>query len=139
MHQERVLCVRHSHTRESIPNLSFFFLMIRRPPRSTLFPYTTLFRSRRSPQFRPGQRRQRPLSTTVPPTNRPTPCSFSSSCPPFPSCCISYGHALTTIFDPFRVYVATINGHHLLCAHLREATPAGRSSREMSSKKTTRC
>src|SRR5215208_7950414 len=25
----------------------FFFLMIRRPPRSTLFPYTTLFRSRR--------------------------------------------------------------------------------------------
>src|SRR5215216_7042742 len=25
----------------------FFFLMIRRPPRSTLFPYTTLFRPRR--------------------------------------------------------------------------------------------
>src|SRR5688572_32894846 len=25
--------------------LNFFFLMIRRPPRSTLFPYTTLFRS----------------------------------------------------------------------------------------------
>src|SRR3712207_7437310 len=27
---------------------SFFFLMIRRPPRSTLFPYTTLFRSFRN-------------------------------------------------------------------------------------------
>src|SRR5258706_14280951 len=27
--------------------IRFFFLMIRRPPRSTLFPYTTLFRSRR--------------------------------------------------------------------------------------------
>src|SRR6266496_2951466 len=27
----------------------FFFLMIRRPPRSTLFPYTTLFRSRSRP------------------------------------------------------------------------------------------
>src|SRR5258708_24468688 len=27
----------------------FFFLMIRRPPRSTLFPYTTLFRSRHAP------------------------------------------------------------------------------------------
>src|SRR5476651_2843598 len=27
----------------------FFFLMIRRPPRSTLFPYTTLFRSRINP------------------------------------------------------------------------------------------
>src|SRR3712207_8013998 len=26
-------------------NIFFFFLMIRRPPRSTLFPYTTLFRS----------------------------------------------------------------------------------------------
>src|SRR3712207_8277896 len=29
--------------RDLVP--SFFFLMIRRPPRSTLFPYTTLFRS----------------------------------------------------------------------------------------------
>src|SRR3712207_7058050 len=35
----------------------FFFLMIRRPPRSTLFPYTTLFRSvagRRRPVRPPG-------------------------------------------------------------------------------------
>src|SRR5260370_38267824 len=31
-------------------DLSFFFLMIRRPPRSTLFPYTTLFRSKRVAQ-----------------------------------------------------------------------------------------
>src|SRR5258707_4044465 len=30
----------------------FFFLMIRRPPRSTLFPYTTLFRSEVMPEFR---------------------------------------------------------------------------------------
>src|ERR1051326_9315607 len=30
--------------------LSFFFLMIRRPPRSTLFPYTTLFRSEHEDQ-----------------------------------------------------------------------------------------
>src|SRR3712207_7075451 len=29
----------------------FFFLMIRRPPRSTLFPYTTLFRSELVPRF----------------------------------------------------------------------------------------
>src|SRR2546430_13072097 len=28
----------------------YFFLMIRRPPRSTLFPYTTLFRSATSPR-----------------------------------------------------------------------------------------
>src|SRR6266704_3354889 len=34
-----------AHTR--VPDfVNFFFLMIRRPPRSTLFPYTTLFRSR---------------------------------------------------------------------------------------------
>src|SRR2546425_6657435 len=31
----------------------FFFLMIRRPPRSTLFPYTTLFRSRCARRARP--------------------------------------------------------------------------------------
>src|SRR5215216_1728073 len=35
--------------------LKFFFLMIRRPPRSTLFPYTTLFRSR-APRCAPGHR-----------------------------------------------------------------------------------
>src|SRR5258707_6215701 len=32
---------------------SFFFLMIRRPPRSTLFPYTTLFRSGSAVELRP--------------------------------------------------------------------------------------
>src|SRR6266581_6735618 len=31
-----------------------FFLMIRRPPRSTLFPYTTLFRSRERAERGPG-------------------------------------------------------------------------------------
>src|SRR5206468_10617691 len=35
----------------------FFFLMIRRPPRSTLFPYTTLFRS-----IRAGLIRKKPVS-----------------------------------------------------------------------------
>src|SRR6478672_13380724 len=46
---------------------SFFFLMIRRPPRSTLFPYTTLFRSAAHPaggrrparRLRPAPRRHR--------------------------------------------------------------------------------
>src|SRR5436853_5903434 len=39
----------------------FFFLMIRRPPRSTLFPYTTLFRSagNRGPRGAHGGRRPR--------------------------------------------------------------------------------
>src|SRR2546428_7606608 len=39
----------------------FFFLMIRRPPRSTLFPYTTLFRS--------------PKSNRLKTTSRPSPWS----------------------------------------------------------------
>src|SRR3982750_4615483 len=42
-------------------NIFFFFLMIRRPPISTLFPYTTLFRSARCV---PGR--------------RPPPCAFLS-------------------------------------------------------------
>src|SRR2546429_1762733 len=33
----------------------FFFLMIRRPPRSTLFPYTTLFRSAKSFDQNPNE------------------------------------------------------------------------------------
>src|SRR6266481_9038685 len=37
----------------------FFFLMIRRPPRSPLFPYTTLFRSRRGSRDRGADRRGR--------------------------------------------------------------------------------
>src|SRR2546430_6117563 len=37
----------------------FFFLMIRRPPRSTLFPYTTLFRSPGQPGGGPGRLYQR--------------------------------------------------------------------------------
>src|SRR5215813_15140772 len=35
------------------PIFFFFFLMIRRPPRSTLFPYTTLFRSVVQPEHFP--------------------------------------------------------------------------------------
>src|SRR5207248_9950324 len=37
----------------------FFFLIIRRPPRSTLFPYTTLFRSRGDACCNSSARRQR--------------------------------------------------------------------------------
>src|SRR5690349_25063452 len=38
------------------PPLSFYFLIIRRPPRSTLFPYTTLFRSAAEPVLALGRR-----------------------------------------------------------------------------------
>src|SRR5215469_18318590 len=45
--------------------LFFFFLMIRRPPRSTLFPYTTLFRSWQwaGRSWRPARTRARPWHT----------------------------------------------------------------------------
>src|SRR2546430_17505155 len=39
------------HLWEDADRYFFFFLMIRRPPRSTLFPYTTLFRSRADQGF----------------------------------------------------------------------------------------
>src|SRR5258707_15213251 len=42
----------------------FFFLMIRRPPRSTLFPYTTLFRSQVQEHVFP-RRRQRDLQREI--------------------------------------------------------------------------
>src|SRR5438477_6031753 len=53
---------------------SLFFLMIRRPPRSTLFPYTTLFRSNKSSRepiiksvpSSPGRTRIRPLPNGSP-------------------------------------------------------------------------
>src|SRR2546426_10868789 len=41
--------------------LLFFFLMIRRPPRSTLFPYTTLFRSHRAQPAHSGRGMTHPL------------------------------------------------------------------------------
>src|SRR6185503_20667011 len=58
------MCLKRG--RHPPPSSFFFFLMIRRPPRSTLFPYTTLFRSswfaRRS--TRPGR------SVSSPPPRR---------------------------------------------------------------------
>src|SRR5256885_9674817 len=53
------MCRYTNLTFSSIPHFIFFFLMIRRPPRSTLFPYTTLFRSPDSdgPPGRPGEAR----------------------------------------------------------------------------------
>src|SRR3989339_125906 len=51
---------------------SFFFLMIRRPPRFTLFPYTTLFRSPRAP----------PCSSS--PASPRRPCPPAAPCPTRP-------------------------------------------------------
>src|SRR5947199_7694407 len=45
----------------------FFFLMIRRPPRSTLFPYTTLFRSVSWPESRSPPSWETPCTCGKPP------------------------------------------------------------------------
>src|SRR3712207_8920685 len=53
--------------------------MIRRPPRSTLFPYTTLFRSRRTPRFTRQERHE--VDTPILPIDE-GPCGApSASCP----------------------------------------------------------
>src|SRR3989454_5674011 len=52
--------MRHLH---DIYVFFFFFLMIRRPPRSTLFPYTTLFRSH---DLVAGERDERAVEPEVP-------------------------------------------------------------------------
>src|ERR1035437_7343677 len=51
-------CVSSAHVLVLPSFVCFFFLMTRRPPRSTLFPYTTLFRSQRE-RLRHRQRHQR--------------------------------------------------------------------------------
>src|SRR5438874_11818504 len=49
----RLVCWYSNATSLAECLFSFFFLMIRRPPRSTLFPYTTLFRSLRRAVSKP--------------------------------------------------------------------------------------
>src|SRR2546426_11923743 len=67
----------------------FFFLMIRRPPRSTLFPYTTLFRSARHGDRDGGDRRvprpDRPALVSPGARGRPVPRRVGQEpdpCPP---------------------------------------------------------
>src|SRR6266487_4609189 len=57
---------------EGLPKVLVFFLMIRRPPRSTLFPDTTLFRSPRRPAHgrRPGRRGRAPAPARCAPPGR---------------------------------------------------------------------
>src|ERR1039457_4750482 len=50
-HPRRPTAAPHEPPAEPACRGVWFFLMIRRPPRSTLFPYTTLFRSTRVPSY----------------------------------------------------------------------------------------
>src|SRR5690606_41627628 len=49
----------------SFQRVHFFFLLIRRPPRSTLFPYTTLFRSWHARACRPTRTGPRPRGAAI--------------------------------------------------------------------------
>src|SRR5437762_7776691 len=51
----------------------FFFLILRRPPRSTLFPYTTLFRSQLGAQAGAGAGVTVPAGSAAPPAAMATP------------------------------------------------------------------
>src|SRR3712207_9105094 len=77
----------------------FFFLMIRRPPRSTLFPYTTLFRSQRVflllPDYAFGHEQEAAYATAIP---EQSGCSVVGT---------AYFPLGTTAFNP---YIPTIEG-----------------------------
>src|SRR3712207_8402511 len=72
----------------------FFFLMIRRPPRSTLFPYTTLFRSLQA--FDPNSDEGPPVSSNT--------CHLNS---------VSYEGGLLTVAGTRCAHLLTINGPKL--------------------------
>src|SRR5260221_6407543 len=67
----------------------FFFLMIRRPPRSTLFPYTTLFRS----------------STVAPLPSTIAPVAVSPTVPVAPAAVLPRSADATTVLQPDRYLV----------------------------------
>src|SRR3712207_8066519 len=98
-----------------------FFLMIRRPPRSTLFPYTTLFRSRGRPpaqrhasrgrgRFPPPRRRARALPGTDRKSTRLNSSHANISYAVF--CLKKKNHLLT-------VELCLLSHHHHLHAHTR--------------------
>src|SRR5256885_14090269 len=58
----------------------FFFLMIRRPPRSTLFPYTTLFRSAGPARSAGGSARRAPRGAFLLPRSEEHTSELQSPC-----------------------------------------------------------
>src|SRR2546429_5669991 len=86
----------------------FFFLMIRRPPRSTLFPYTTLFRSE------PMQ------STRVQPRTRSAISTPTSSCPSVPPRLLTY-RSFVSLAHRSEEHTSELQSRlHLVCRLLLE-------------------
>src|SRR5436853_3544627 len=66
--------------RNAVINL-YFFLMLRRPPRSTLFPYTTLFRSSKMSSTAARPRTRSPSFSMISPPSTRAPSSMPSMVP----------------------------------------------------------
>src|SRR2546426_310171 len=82
----------------------YFFLMIRRPPRSTLFPYTTLFRSLGAPGLATAETQLECIGSAVP---TPAWAQYAQDPATIPSRCVDTASAVTisprpnaTVFDP---------------------------------------
>src|SRR3712207_3348698 len=88
--------------------------MIRRPPRSTLFPYTTLFRSRRSSRRSASRRGSRTTATSV------LPATSIRTCPTMRRRCSTPTAA-----------ERTIHGSHEVVEHLAERLPDARDERHL--------
>src|SRR5258708_21935481 len=101
----------HRHTGHDSSRRLFFFLMIRRPPRSTLFPYTTLFRSFRFPV------RRAPLE----PGRQPSACAARRS-EEHTSELQSPDHLVCRLLLEKKKKLENVNAHSLLYTFLSVAT-----------------
>src|SRR5687767_5469325 len=77
---DHVVLIGHGRVGRVVSAALIFFLMIRLPPRSTLFPYTTLFRSYRYPQPPPRDNRTEEIRAPVK-RERAERASFAGSAP----------------------------------------------------------
>src|SRR5436309_12632326 len=99
--------------------------MIRRPPRSTLFPYTTLFRSHKCTNERVaqdgGRRRAKPhdIGIGLPPDRKSTRLNSSHVKISYAVFCLKKKKKLLTALDGRRVVLTVAIGHAHLRAHHR--------------------
>src|SRR5207245_10406267 len=106
--------------------LSFFFFMLRRPPRSTLFPYTTLFRSPRLPArsddcrrcCRSGQPSGRPLRAGQSGDRKSTRLNSSHGSISYAVFCLKKKKKIITQIIPYNTNLRA----HYKCTQIRSNT-----------------
>src|SRR5258708_10190933 len=99
--------------------------MIRRPPRSTLFPYTTLFRSRRACRS-PGARAQRPRASRMAGGRKPTGM-------------LDRGEAFLWVFRSEEHTSELQSPDHLVCRLLLEKKKANEQSKKLQLHRSRPC